>query len=53
MADIDKNVFQIMLFVSEFVENNMRKVDNAMFHHFLHFPEYFEEIVFFGSLKLV
>ena len=44
------NVFQMVTYVSDWVENIAGNGENAGYQHFLHFPQYFQKASFPGSL---
>ena len=51
-ADDKTNVAQIMISVSDRVENIVGKGENAGYQHFLLFPQCFQKALFMGSLKV-
>ena len=51
-ADEILNVVQMMICVSDWVENVMGNGENAGYQHFHVFPQYFQKPSFTGSLKV-
>ena len=50
-ADNKINVAEMMIFLSDRVENIVGKGENAGFQHFLLFPQYFQKGFFFRIVK--
>ena len=51
-ADDISNVVQMMICVSDWVENIVGKGQNGGYQHFLLFPQCFQKASFGGSLKI-
>ena len=51
-ADDILNVAQMTICVTDWVENTVKKGENAGYQHFLLFPQYFQKACFSGSIKV-
>ena len=51
-TDDKMKLVKMMIFVFDWIENNVGKGEYASFQHFLHFPQCFQKAYYSGSLKV-